>query len=89
MEEVGPGLYEALVTEGLKAQLDAIAERSPSRVSDLRAAEAPDRIARHLSKQIEAALADVGETERVEVGLRVARAQRFAATFSESPAGCG
>jgi hypothetical protein len=74
MEELGPGLYEALVTEGLKAQLDSLAERLPSRVRDLRAAEAPDRIAWHLSKQIESALADVGDAERVGVGLTVARA---------------
>ena len=74
MEELGPGLFEALMTEGLKAQLDALAERLPSRVRDLRAAEAPDRIGWHLSKQIESALASVSETERVDVGLRVARA---------------
>lgn len=57
MEELGPGLYEALVTEGLKAQLEGLADRLPARVRDLRAAEAPDRIAWHLSKQIESALA--------------------------------
>src|SRR4051794_36570834 len=74
MDELGPGLYEALVTEGLKAQLDAVADRLPSRVRDLRAAEAPDRIAWHLSKQIESTLADIGDTERVKVGLTVARA---------------
>ncbi|MEO7555639.1 MAG: DUF3427 domain-containing protein [Acidimicrobiales bacterium] len=74
MDELGPGLYEALVTEGLKAQLDVLADRLTSRVRDLRAAEAPDRIAWHLSQQIESALADVGDTDRVEVGLSVARA---------------
>lgn len=74
MEELGPGLYEALITDGLKAQLDALADRLPSRVRGLRAAEAPDRVAWHLSRQIESALADVGDAERVEVGLRVALA---------------
>ena len=44
MDELGPGLYESLITEGLKAQLDAIASRSPSTVRALRAAEAPDWI---------------------------------------------
>jgi hypothetical protein len=73
MDELVPGLYEVLVTKGLMAQLDAIATRSPWRVRDLRAAEAPDRIAWHLSKQVEGALADVGNEERIEVGLRVAR----------------
>lgn len=74
MAELGPGLYEALVTEGLKVQLDALADRLLPRVRDLRAAEAPDRIAWHLSKQIESALADVGDSERVVVGLSVAQA---------------
>src|SRR5262245_3692447 len=74
MDELQPGLYEALITEGLKAQLDAVADRLPSRISGLRAAEAPDRIAWHLSKQIHAALIDIGDSERVEVGLTIARA---------------
>src|SRR5687767_12270879 len=74
MEELAAGLYEALLTEGLRAQLDALAERLPARIRDLRSAEAPDRIAWHLSKQIESALTDVGDAERVQVGLSVARA---------------
>ena len=74
MEELGPGLYEALVTEGLLAQLDALTGQNPVTVRGLRAAEAPDRIAWHLSKQIERALADVDEGDRVAVGLTVARA---------------
>jgi len=74
MEELGPGLYETLITEGLKAQLEELAEQLPSRQRELRAAEAPDRIAWHLRKQIEMALADVGDADRVQVGLTVARA---------------
>jgi superfamily II DNA or RNA helicase/HKD family nuclease len=74
VSQLGPGLYEALVTEGLKAQLDELADRLPARVRELRAAEAPDRIAWHLSRQIEAALADVDDSHRVDVGLAVARA---------------
>ncbi len=73
MEELAPGLYEALVTVGLKGQLDDIAERLPSRQRALRSEEVPDRIAWHLSRQIEAALTDLGEVDRVEVGLRVAQ----------------
>ena len=73
MEELGPGLYEALITEGLSAHLGVLAERLPTRVRDLRAAEAADRIAWHLSSQIESALANVADTERVDVGLQVAR----------------
>ena len=74
VEELGPGLYETLITEGLKAQLDALADRLPSERRALQAVDAPDRIAWHLSRQIESALADVGDTERVQVGLSVARA---------------
>lgn len=74
MAELEPGLYEALITEGLRGKLDELADRLPSRIRDLRAAEAPDRIAWHLSRQIESVLADVGEADRVEVGLNIARA---------------
>ena len=74
MDELAPGLYEALITEGLRAQLDALENRLPPRVRDLRAAEAPDRIAWHRSKRIESALADIGDAKRVEVGLSIARA---------------
>jgi superfamily II DNA or RNA helicase/HKD family nuclease len=74
VEELRPGLYEALLTEGLKAQLDEFAERLPVDRRALQAAEAPDRIAWHLSRQVELALADVGDADRVQVGLAVARA---------------
>ncbi len=40
----------------------------------LHAAEAPDRIAWHLSREIERALHDVGEADRARVGIEVARA---------------
>ena len=74
MAELGPGLYEVLITEGLKAQLAALADRMPSRQRELQSAEAPNRIALHLSRQIELALADVDDPQRVEIGLSVARA---------------
>ena len=60
------------VTERLKTQLEQL--QLPSRLRELRAAEASDRIAWHLSKQIELALADVPDADRVDVGLTVARA---------------
>ncbi len=72
MEELEPGIYEALVTEGLQARLD-----EPTYTSDrkraLRSAETPDRIALHLSRQIEQALSEVGDSDRVRVGIEVAR----------------
>jgi hypothetical protein len=68
-----PGLYEALITEGLEAALDGLDPKLLARSRPLRAAETPNRIAWHLSRQMELALADVGEAKRVEIGLRIAR----------------
>jgi superfamily II DNA or RNA helicase/HKD family nuclease len=74
VDQLGPGLYESLVTEGLKARLEALADERPVEQRGLRSAEAADRIAWHLSRQIDGALSDVPDEDRVEVGLRVARA---------------
>ncbi len=73
MDDLGPGLFESLVTEGLRAQLAEIDERLLPEDHALRSAEAPDRIAWHLSQQIQRALADVSEDDRVAVGVQVAR----------------
>ena len=73
MEELPAGLYEVLVTEGLKARLDAVADALPNEQRALHAAETPDRIAWHLSQEIERALADVTESDRARVGIEVAR----------------
>jgi superfamily II DNA or RNA helicase/HKD family nuclease len=69
-----PGLYETLLTEGLKAQIEEVGGRLPAQVRPLRAAEAPDRIAMHLRMQIELALAELSEEDSVQVGVRIARA---------------
>lgn len=73
MDELGPGLFESLVTEGLRAQLGEIDERLVPQQQALRSAEAPDRIAWHLSQQIQRALADVSDDDRVAIGIEVAR----------------
>lgn len=77
MERVGgelqPGLYELLVTAGLNDRLAAMDDRLVTRQGLLRA-EVPDRVALHLSRQIERALAAVPETERVAAGVAVAKA---------------
>ncbi len=72
-EGLGPGLYESLITEGLAAQLAELGGHMASEQRALRSAEAADRVAWHLSRQVERALADVSEGRRVEVGLTVAR----------------
>jgi hypothetical protein len=72
--ELGPGLYELLITEGLRAQLDELAERLPVDERPLNSADASDRIAWHVSRQVERAVLDLGDDDRVHVGVRVARA---------------
>jgi superfamily II DNA or RNA helicase/HKD family nuclease len=73
-EPVGEvGLYEVLLTEALRAQLDRLREGLEPRARDLHAAEAADRIALHLSRVIERVVSDLADTERVEVGIRLAR----------------
>ena len=70
--ELEPGLYEALVTDELAARLAALEHVTPQQ-GELDTAEAPDRIASHISRQIERALRDVKEVDRLEVGTAVAR----------------
>jgi hypothetical protein len=72
--ELGPGLYEQLITDGLRAQLDELVGHLPVDERPLNSADASDRIAWHVSQQVERALLDVGDEKRVKVGLQVARA---------------
>ena len=74
MAELGPGLYEVLITEGLRAQLNDLAKRLPVDERPLDGGDAADRIAWHVSRQVERALLDVSDDQRVEVGVRIARA---------------
>jgi superfamily II DNA or RNA helicase/HKD family nuclease len=74
VDELTPGLFESLVTVGLLAQLDLIRDRFPVTEDSLRSAEASDRIAWHLSREIERALSDVSDDDRVATGLAVAQA---------------
>ncbi|MDY7106712.1 MAG: DUF3427 domain-containing protein [Actinomycetota bacterium] len=73
MGEPRRGLYETLVTLGLAARLEAL-DAELHTVRKLASAEAADRIALHLSRQINQALAEVGDADRVRVGMEVARA---------------
>lgn len=70
--ELGPGLYEQLITDGLRAQLDELVGHLPVDERPLNSADASDRIAWHVSQQVERALLDVGDEKRVKVGLQVA-----------------
>ena len=74
MAELGPGIYERLITEGLRAQLDELAKNMPVDERRLNSADASDRIAWHVSQQVERALLDVSDEQRVAIGLQLARA---------------
>lgn len=67
------GLYETLITEALRARLEALAQGSSPDDGDLHSAEAADRVALHLSRVVERALAAVPDGERVRVATRLAR----------------
>lgn len=72
MGDLDAGLYEVLVTEELQRRIAGMAA-GLARTNPLRAAEAPDRIAWHLGRQLEQALAGIPEAVRVDVGIAVAR----------------
>lgn len=73
MENLRPGLYESLVTGRLAEQLSALAGGLTGTTRPLSAAEAPDRLARHMAREFERALADVPDERRVEVGSAAVR----------------
>jgi len=70
---IGPGLYEQLLTEALRSELDLLDGRFNTSSRSLHTAEAADRIALHLSRRIQRTLASVGDSDRVQVGIEVAR----------------
>jgi superfamily II DNA or RNA helicase/HKD family nuclease len=61
-----------LVDQSLAARLTAVDQRLVDRLR-LRPADAADRIAIHLARQIERAVKGVPEADRVEVGISIAR----------------
>src|SRR5579884_2207356 len=73
MSSTDRGLYEALITEALEAQLGALGDRLEPRRSQLHEAEAADRIALHLARVIERALDSVDKSDRVRIGTALAR----------------
>lgn len=67
------GLYEVLVTEALEVRLRELESNLQPNTSALRPAEAPDRIAWHLSRLIQRALSTLGDADRVAAGVDLAR----------------
>ena len=74
MADLEPGLFEVLITEGLQAEIRELTQRLSVDSRPLTTADVSDRIAWHVSRQVERALLDVSDEQRVEVGVRVARA---------------
>src|SRR5450432_3495562 len=67
------GLYEVLITEALEAELRDLDDRLEARRTDLRTAEAADRLALHLSRIVQRTVAAIDDDERVAAGVVLAR----------------
>ena len=67
------GLYERLITEALEEQLGTLGDRLEARRSELHEAEAADRLALHLARVVERAIASLGRTDRVAQATALAR----------------
>lgn len=67
------GLYEALITEALASELSELPSTQHAVRSELRAAEAPDRVALYLGRIIERVVASLDERERPKSSVLIAR----------------
>ena len=67
------GLYETLITEALAARLGDLDTRYEATDAELRTADAPDRVALHLSRIIRRAVQSLPEKDRVSKGIELAR----------------
>jgi len=73
MSKLSRGLYEVLVTEAVEEQLSRLGGSLEAIRGRLRAPEAADRIALHLARVVERAIAAIDEDERTAVGISLAR----------------
>lgn len=71
-DDLSAGLYEALVNATIASQLGSVDQRLVERRA-LRPADAADRIARYLARQIERALEAVADVDRVRTGIEFSR----------------
>lgn len=83
------GLYELLVTEALASDLDELGEDHVPERGALRAADAADRLALHLSHAIQRAIAAVEDDKRVEDGVALVRSLLEIIDRSSPKAGIG
>ncbi len=68
------GLYEVLITEALDAELRGLGDRLDAVREGLDAAEAADRVALHVSRIVQRAIAAVGD-EKIRVAVSIALAR--------------
>lgn len=73
-DELAAGLYEVLMTEGLRARVDHVADRLAPTLADLHPSDAADRMALHVSRVVESALGSVGDDDRVATGVQIVQA---------------
>ena len=66
MNEIDRGLYQSLLTESLVQQLQELDIHLTARQSDLHVEEAPDRLAMHLAKVIQTAIASLSKDKRID-----------------------
>ncbi len=67
------GLYEVLITEAIASQLLTLGDDLYAIRNGVRSAEAPDRLALHLGRIVQRAIAGVDDADRVAVGVALAR----------------
>ena len=67
------GVYELLVTEAVASELGKLAGELEPRQTELRSAEAPDRIALHLGRVLHRALESLPDEARVAAAVALAR----------------
>ena len=83
------GLYEVLITEAIASQLRDLGDELHASCTGVRPAEAPDRLALHLARIVQRAIAGVDDADRVAVGVALARKliEQIDQTISGSQAG--
>lgn len=87
MSEQPRGLYEALLTEVLEANLQTLAKRLSPKLDRLRPADSADRIALHLARLLRHVIEGFEESDRPKRGLDLARALvKVLAQSGEDPA---
>src|SRR5579859_8176397 len=73
MIEHSRGLYEDLITEAVEAQLQTLGDELQAIRTCIRPAEAADRLALHLGRIVQRALSAVKDSDRVSIGVVLAR----------------